>query len=129
MPAEPRVEFMRRQNRRPRLPPDLPVQPCGQRPSIVENEYRVLLVEIAPDGLLLQDRRQVATDRNTPYGARAVRILLAALLSLKRSFTNNCDHGKAPWSEVWGKTQPSGHRMQIARRPDFSNGPENRRFG
>lgn len=35
MPAERRVEFMRLQNRRPRLPPDLPVDLCGQRPSIV----------------------------------------------------------------------------------------------
>lgn len=83
MPAERRVEFMRLQNRRPRLPPDLPVDLGGQRPSIVESEYRVLRVEIAPDRLLRQDRRQVAAEGNTPYRARAVRILLAALLCLR----------------------------------------------
>ncbi len=83
MPTERRVEFMRLQNRRPRLPPSLPVDLGGQRSSVVENEHRVIRAEIAPDGLLLQDRRQLAADGNTPYGARAVQILLAAVLCLR----------------------------------------------
>ncbi|SHM73252.1 hypothetical protein SAMN05216268_113218 [Streptomyces yunnanensis] len=83
MPTERRVEFMRLQNRRPRLPPDLPVDLDGQRSSIVENEFRAIRAEIAPDGLLRQDRRQLAADGNTPYGARAGRILLAALWRLR----------------------------------------------
>lgn len=83
MPTERRVEFMRLQNRRPCLLPNLPVDLGGKRPSIVENEYRVLKAETAPDGLLLQDHRQLTADGNTPYGARTVRILLAALLSLR----------------------------------------------
>lgn len=83
IPAERRVDLVRFQNRHPRLPPDLPVERCDQRSPVVENEYRVIGAEIAPRDLLLQERHQLPAGENTPCGVRALRIRLAALLSLR----------------------------------------------
>ncbi|ARF75954.1 hypothetical protein B7C62_29575 [Kitasatospora albolonga] len=83
MPTQRRVQFMCLQGRCSCLLPSLSVDLSGQRSSVVEDKYRVVRAEITPGGLLLQDRRQLTADGNTPYGTGAVRILLAALLCLR----------------------------------------------